>query len=101
MNADRWRNAVTHWDADLADYRGYLVNHEVGHLIGQRHPMPRCPVPGQPAATMEQQTGSLAGCTGNAWPRPWEIERAAQRPAVYAPLPAWGPAPIPSNDEGQ
>jgi hypothetical protein len=99
LNADRWRFAVTHWDAELVDYRGYLVNHEVGHLIGQRHPRPRCPVPGRPAAVMEQQTGSLRGCVGNAWPRNWEIEFAAQRPVIYAPLPDWGPDPVPANRE--
>lgn len=99
LNADRWRNAVDHWDAAVADYRGYLVNHEVGHLLGQRHPKPRCPVAGRPAGVMEQQTAGLEGCVGNAWPRPWEIELAAQRPVVYAPLPDWGPDPVPANRE--
>jgi hypothetical protein len=99
LNADRWRNAVTHWDGDLELYRGYLVNHEVGHLIGMRHPVPRCPVAGAPAAAMEQQTGGLAGCTGNAWPREWELDYARVRPVVYAPLPAWGPDPVPANLE--
>jgi hypothetical protein len=99
LNADRWRNAVEHWDSTVADYRGYLVNHEVGHLLGQRHPEPRCPVEGRPAAVMEQQTGGLKGCTGNPWPRDWEIELARQRPVVYAPLPDWGPEPVPGNAE--
>lgn len=99
LNADRWRTAVDHWDAEVADYRGYLVNHEVGHLIGLRHPEPRCPVPGRPAGVMEQQTGSLKGCTGNAWPREWELEHARQRPVIYAPLPDWGPDPVPANGE--
>ena len=66
LNADRWRVGVTHWDSELAAYRGYLVNHEVGHLLGQRHPTPRCPVPGRPAGVMEPQTGNLKGCKGNA-----------------------------------
>lgn len=100
LNATRWRTAVEHWDSDVADYRGYLVNHEVGHLLGQRHPKPRCPVPGRPAGVMEQQTGSLRGCTGNAWPRDWEIAFADRRPVVYAPLPDWGPDPVPANGEG-
>jgi hypothetical protein len=99
LNADRWRHAVDHWDRTLADYRGYLVNHEVGHLIGQRHPLPRCPIPGRPAGVMEQQTGSLRGCTGNPWPRDWEIELARSRPTVYAPLPDWAPDPVPANGE--
>ncbi len=99
LNADRWRTAVDHWDGEVADYRGYLVNHEVGHLLGQRHPKPRCPVAGRPAGVMEQQTAGLEGCVGNAWPRPWEIELAARRPVVYAPLPDWGPDPVPANGE--
>lgn len=99
LNADRWRLAVDHWDRDLADYRGYLINHEVGHLIGQRHPAPRCPIAGRPAGVMEPQTGNLAGCTGNAWPRDWEIAHALVRPVVYAPLPDWGPEPVPVNGE--
>lgn len=99
LNADRWRVGVTHWDSDLATYRGYLVNHEVGHLIGQRHPLPRCPVAGRPAAVMEPQTGNLRGCTGNAWPRDWEIDHASRRPVVYAPLPDWAPEPVPPNLE--
>ena len=99
LNADRWRGAVPHWDAEVADYRGYLINHEVGHLLGQRHPRPRCPVAGRPAGVMEQQTAGLEGCTGNAWPRDWEIDLARLRPVVYAPLPDWGPEPVPANGE--
>jgi hypothetical protein len=99
LNAQRWRNAVDHWDGDLALYRAYLVTHEVGHLIGQRHPTPRCPIPGRPAGVMEPQTGGLRGCVGNAWPRDWELVHARVRPVVYAPWPDWGPDPIPANGE--
>jgi hypothetical protein len=99
LNADRWRGAVDHWELGVDVYRGYLVNHEVGHLIGQRHPKPRCPVPGRPAGVMEQQTAGLEGCIGNPWPRDWELAYARQRPVVYAPLPDWGPDPVPTNGE--
>ncbi len=99
LNADRWRGAVDHWTLGVEVYRGYLVNHEVGHLLGQRHPKPRCPVAGRPAGVMEQQTAGLKGCTGNPWPRAWELDYARQRPVVYAPLPDWGPDPVPTNRE--
>ena len=99
LNADRWRTAVDHWVLGVEVYRGYLVNHEVGHLIGQRHPKPRCPVAGRPAGVMEQQTAGLEGCIGNPWPRDWELTYARARPVVYAPLPDWGPDPVPANTE--
>ena len=99
LNADRWRTATDSWDSTVEDYRIYLVNHEVGHLIGMRHPTPRCPTPGAPAAVMEPQTGGLVGCVGNGWPRGWEIDYALARPAVIGPLPDWAPEPVPANLE--
>lgn len=98
LNAARWRSGPgPWWTASLDDYRRYMVNHEVGHLIGQRHPTPRCPDAGAPAAVMEQQTKGLEGCVANPWPLWWELERASARPAVIAPPPQWGPEPVPAN----
>ena len=51
-----------------ADYRHYVVNHEVGHVFGNGHV--DCPGAGQPAPVMVQQTLSLGGCVKNAWPFP-------------------------------
>lgn len=99
LNATRWREATESWDSTVLEYRTYLVNHEVGHLIGQRHPTPRCPTPGAPAAVMEQQTKSLEGCTGNGWPRAWELDYARSRPATIGPDPSWAPDPVPPNLE--
>ncbi len=80
LNADRWRIATDTWDSTVADYRTYLVNHEVGHLVGQRHPAARCAVAGEPALVMAQQTKGLVGCLGNGWPLAEEIARASNRP---------------------
>ncbi len=86
LNADRWRTATPQWTGDLAAYRQMLVNHEVGHLLGQRHPPdPQCPAPGQPAAVMSQQSTELNGCLPNPWPLPAEVERAARHDQPLAP----------------
>ncbi|MGH2770929.1 MAG: DUF3152 domain-containing protein [Actinomycetota bacterium] len=85
LNADRWRFAHPKWTGDLATYRQMLVNHEVGHLLGQKHPSPQCPRRGQPAPVMAQQTTELNGCRPNPWPLPHEIERAARHDLPLAP----------------
>ncbi|MBP7594498.1 DUF3152 domain-containing protein [Candidatus Neomicrothrix sp.] len=92
INANRWRNATDDWDKSKDAYRQYVVNHEVGHLIGQFHPANRCPRPGEPEAVMAQQTKGLEGCQGNPWPLDWEVVGAAKRPVGYAPTPDVEPA---------
>lgn len=83
INAERWREAVPHWPGDVASYRTMLLNHEMGHLLGQRHR--DCPGPGQAAPVMQQQSGSLRGCRANSWPLDTEIERAARHDLKLAP----------------
>jgi hypothetical protein len=68
INLARWATAVPHYDGDIATYRQYVVNHEVGHALGNGHV--GCPGPGLVAPVMVQQTLSLDGCVKNAWPYP-------------------------------
>ncbi|WP_158564273.1 DUF3152 domain-containing protein [Jiangella anatolica] len=68
LNALRWANAVPHYNGDVAAYRQYVVNHEVGHALGHGHVA--CPAPGAVAPVMLQQTYSLDGCVANSWPFP-------------------------------
>jgi hypothetical protein len=68
INLARWATAVPDYQGDVATYRQYVVNHEVGHALGNGHQP--CPGAGQVAPVMQQQTLGLEGCTKNAWPYP-------------------------------
>ena len=85
LNADRWREATPQWTGTLLGYRRMLVNHEVGHLLGQHHPEIQCPEPGRRAPIMAQQSTELNGCLPNPWPLPHEIRRAARHDLPLAP----------------
>lgn len=72
INALRWaRGAATYGD-DVAAYRTYVVNHEVGHGLGHGHV--GCPGDGEPAPVMLQQSLGLQGCRANPWPTAAEID---------------------------
>ncbi|NLU77131.1 DUF3152 domain-containing protein [Micromonospora sp. HNM0581] len=66
INLARWLEAVPDYAAPLEVYRAYVINHEVGHEIGEGHEA--CPGPGDLAPVMQQQTYGLDGCLPNAWP---------------------------------
>lgn len=68
INSDRWKYAVGHWTAPLAEYRAYVTNHEFGHYLGYGHV--GCPADGQLAPVMMQQSKFLLGCLPNGWPYP-------------------------------
>jgi hypothetical protein len=70
LNVRRWLAGAPSYRGHLRRYRAYMVNHEVGHLLGRGHVS--CPSAGSPAPVMVQQTKGLAGCRAHPWPLPWE-----------------------------
>jgi hypothetical protein len=66
LNFRRWALGDDSYGSDVARYRIYQINHEVGHGLGHGHSM--CPGKGQRAPVMVQQTLDLGGC--KPWPYP-------------------------------
>ena len=66
LNALRWHTGAASYAGDLAAYRVYMVNHEVGHALGHGHRY-ACGAGGL-APVMIQQTKGLRGCRRNPWP---------------------------------
>lgn len=66
INARRWTDGAGSYKGELAKYRQYVINHEVGHSLGLGHAP--CPQPGAKAPVMLQQTLGLQGCEANPWP---------------------------------
>ena len=66
LNARRWLLGAEAYGTDVAAYRTYLVNHEVGHGLGHGHAY--CGGAGKTAPVMMQQTYGLKGCAAWPWP---------------------------------
>jgi hypothetical protein len=71
INASRWVRGAYAYNGDLAEYRQYMINHEVGHALGHGHMA--CPANGALAPLMMEQTLGLTTkgvgtCKANPWP---------------------------------
>jgi hypothetical protein len=64
----RWIKAIPEYSGNPNGYRHYVVNHEVGHVLGHHHEY--CAGKGKVAPVMMQQTKGLKGCRPNPWPHP-------------------------------
>jgi hypothetical protein len=75
VNADRWFGGSAYWDGPVQEYRRLVINHEVGHALGQRHR--GCTTHGGPAPVMMQQSLGLTTdgrtCRPNPWPLGFEL----------------------------
>jgi hypothetical protein len=83
INDRNWREMTPAWRAaggSLTEYRRYVINHEVGHVLGFGHS--DCSRPGARAPVMQQQSISLQGCLPSGWPTRGERERLATRSGV-------------------
>ncbi len=65
-NYFRWLSGAKDFGIDIATYRLYLINHEVGHMLGWGHT--NCPSQNALAPLMMQQSKSTDGCIPNGWP---------------------------------
>lgn len=73
INAWRWQEGADTFGVDLESYRRYLINHEVGHILGHGHRS--CPDAGSAAPVMMQQTKDVGACRSNVWLLPSERSR--------------------------
>lgn len=71
INSDRWLNGTETWGSNVQGYHDYLINHEVGHVLGLRHLT--CPKPGALAPIMLPQTRLLEGCLANGTATPLDL----------------------------
>ena len=67
LNYKLWTKGVVYFKGHLAEYREYMVNHEVGHALGHGHQL--CSKKGAYAPVMQQQTLGLQGCKAWPWPK--------------------------------
>jgi len=69
INYDNWmgqNGVLKNSGLDLAGYRDYVIQHEVGHALGLDHA--KCPAKGEPAPIMMQHSLTIGECKPNRRP---------------------------------
>jgi hypothetical protein len=94
INLERWLTGSRGWTETLDDYRAWVINHEIGHQLGEAHR--RCPGEGELAPVMQQQSIDLDGCMANPWPYP-----DGPPPAPAGPVEPTGDGADDSTDSGE
>lgn len=96
INETRWQHATPAWPYNVASYRHYVVNHEVGHWLGLGHRSCTAGA-GQRAPVMVQQSkggAAMGACRFNVWPLLDELYTVARTHRVSA-----RPTGLPSPDD--
>jgi hypothetical protein len=76
INLKRWREGAEGWE--LHDYRRYLINHEVGHVLGMGHR--KCPEDSNELTpVMKQQSSSKIKCSRGNEPTESELESMSKK----------------------
>lgn len=70
INIKRWRRGSKRSKLSLDEYRTYVLNHEIGHLLGRGHVT--CIKNNVKVPVMVQQTLGIGNCKPNPWPLSWE-----------------------------
>jgi hypothetical protein len=71
INSQRWLHGSKESNMDIWNYRRYIINHEIGHLLNRGHhdclkgKKSACPI-------MKQQTVDTSCCIPNSFPLEWE-----------------------------
>lgn len=69
INVNRWKYGAVKSKLNLNDYRTYVINHEVGHILGLGHEKP---IKNKKAPIMNQHTLGIGDAIPNMWPLKYE-----------------------------